>query len=87
MQAIQTYLTPVTNALRNPQSLMSGAQGTAQSAANNPRTYLQRLRSMETETLMTTGIVTAETIGFFCIGEMIGRFKIVGYRGGKNEHH
>lgn len=42
---------------------------------------------MDTDTLLGIGIVTAETVGFFCIGEMIGRFKIVGYRGGHSEHH
>lgn len=61
------------------------AQSTAQAAANNPQTYLTRLRNMDRETLTTTGVVAAETVGFFCIGEMIGRFKIVGYRGGA--HH
>ena len=42
---------------------------------------------MDSATLAAAGIVTAETIGFFCVGEMIGRFKVVGYRGGQSEHH
>jgi F-type H+-transporting ATPase subunit g len=29
----------------------------------------------------TVGITTAQLIGFFSVGEMIGRMKIVGYRG------
>ena len=32
------------------------------------------------------GVVTAEVLGFFTVGEMIGRFKLVGYRGDR-EHH
>ena len=40
---------------------------------------------MDRETLTTAAVVSAEVLGFFCVGEMIGRFKIVGYRGGA--HH
>lgn len=92
MQAIQPYLTTVQNAARNPSSLLSSAQqtassaantaaNTASSAANNPQGYLNRLRSLDSATLTSTGIVAAEAIGFFTIGEMIGRFKIIGYHG------
>ena len=42
---------------------------------------------MDRDTLLGVGIVAAETLGFFCVGEMIGRLKIVGYRGGHSEHH
>jgi F-type H+-transporting ATPase subunit g len=35
---------------------------------------------MDSATLKQVGIVTAEVIGFFSVGEMLGRFKIVGYR-------
>lgn len=91
MQTVQSYLTPVTNAVRNPSALMSQTQGaaqsTAQQAASNPQSFLTRLRNMDSDTLLATGIVTAETIGFFCVGEMIGRFKVIGYWGGKTEHH
>lgn len=91
MQTVQTYLTPVTNALRNPSSLASRsaamAESSAESVVNNPQNMLARLRTMDTATLISVGIIGAETIGFFCIGEMIGRFKIVGYRGGHSEHH
>jgi F-type H+-transporting ATPase subunit g len=45
------------------------------------------VRSMDSATLVSASIVAAETIGFFCVGEMIGRLKIVGYRGGHSEHH
>ena len=91
MQTVQGYLTPLTNAVRNPSSLMSSAQGTAQSAAqtaaNNPQSFMTRVRSMDRDTLLGVGIVGAETLGFFCVGEMIGRLKIVGYRVGHGEHH
>ena len=68
-------------------SAQGAAQSTAQTAANNPQSFLTRIRNMDSETMLAAGIVTAETLGFFCVGEMIGRFKIVGYRGGQSEHH
>jgi len=44
---------------------------------------------MDNQQLVSAGIVAAEVIGFFTIGEMIGRFKVIGYRGGHahDEHH
>ena len=91
MQTVQSYLTPLTNAIRNPSSVASRTSNAAGSAAdtavNNPQSFLARVRDMDSATLLAAGIVTAETIGFFCVGEMIGRFKIIGYRGGHSEHH
>lgn len=92
MQTVQTYLQPLRNAASSPSSLLSTtqqtAQNAAQTAANNPQTYLTRIRNMDSETLMSAAVIGAETIGFFCVGEMLGRFKIVGYRGGSHgEHH
>jgi F-type H+-transporting ATPase subunit g len=91
MQTVQGYLQPLRNAISNPSSLMSRTAGAAESAtetaANNPQTLINRVRSMDSATLASAGIVAAETIGFFCVGEMIGRLKIVGYRGGHSEHH
>jgi F-type H+-transporting ATPase subunit g len=36
--------------------------------------------------LAVIGVVAAELLGFFTIGEMVGRMKIVGYRGEKAHH-
>ena len=97
MQTIQSYLTPVQNALRNPSSFLSRSASTADAAAgrvaetatNNPSSFLTRLRELDSATLTTVGVVTAEVIGFFSVGEMIGRFNIIGYRssGHHAEHH
>ena len=90
MQAVQAHLQPVANALRNPSTL--GAQtaraagATADAAITQQHAFLARLRALDTATWSTVGIVAAETIGFFSIGEIIGRFKIVGYRS-SGEHH
>ena len=42
---------------------------------------------MDRAQLVSGGVVIAEVLGFFTVGEMIGRFKLVGYRGEKGEHH
>jgi len=92
VQSIQSYMTPLQNALRNPNSLTSAAQKqaqgaaqtaaqTAEAAAANPQSFLSRLREGDHGALLTVGVVAAETLGFFSVGEIIGRFNIVGYRG------
>jgi F-type H+-transporting ATPase subunit g len=48
----------------------------------NPTNYA---KSIDRKTLAGAGIILAEVIGFFTIGEMIGRFKLVGYR--SSAHH
>ncbi|KAF1825297.1 uncharacterized protein K489DRAFT_314076 [Dissoconium aciculare CBS 342.82] len=93
LQSVQSYLTPLQNALRNPSSLTSpaaqkAAQSAAQTAAHtaeaaaaNPQSFIARLREGDHGALLTVGVVAAETLGFFSVGEIIGRFNIVGYRG------
>ena len=99
MQTVQTYITPLQNALRTPSGVMQSAskagaaaektaESTAKEAMNNPESFLERLRTFDTATLTTVAVVTAEVIGFFSVGEMLGRFKIIGYRGDSHgEHH
>jgi len=89
MQTVQSYLQPVQNALRNPSSLVnqsaqrmgSAVENTAQQAVQQPESFMTQLRNMDSGAMITVGVVAAEAIGFFSIGEMIGRFKIIGYRG------
>jgi F-type H+-transporting ATPase subunit g len=83
MATIQQYLQPVTKAAKNPQSLLS----TVQSASAQPVNMLNQVRSMSSTQWMTVGIVAAEVIGFFTVGEMLGRLKLVGYRAKPEEHH
>jgi F-type H+-transporting ATPase subunit g len=33
------------------------------------------------------GVIVAELLGFFTVGEMIGKMKLVGYRGDTGAHH
>lgn len=58
-------------------SITSGTAGNA----------LSSVRNMGTAQMIGVGIVGAELIGFFSVGEILGRFKLVGYRGGKSEEH
>ena len=41
---------------------------------------------MSTQQMVAAGVVGAEVLGFFTVGEMIGRMKLVGYRGGVAPH-
>lgn len=60
---------------------------TTESSPTAPRNILTRIRNMSTQELATAGVVAAEMLGFFSIGEMVGRLKVVGYRGGGEDHH
>ena len=53
----------------------------------NPQTILNQIRNVSMQQMVVAGVVAAEVIGFFTVGEVLGRMKIVGYRGGKVEHH
>ncbi|KAF2862042.1 F-type H+-transporting ATPase subunit G [Piedraia hortae CBS 480.64] len=89
MQTIERYMGSMRNSLRNPSSLMQQATRTAEStgkeAVNNPQSLMSRVRNMDSATMTSMAVVAAELLGFFSVGEMIGRFKIVGYRG--ETHH
>ena len=41
---------------------------------------------MDGKQLASVGVIGAEILGFFTVGEMIGRLKVVGYRSDR-EHH
>ena len=71
------------HAIRNPSSLMSGAPS---SSAFTPETILSRIRNMNRAQMVSAGVLTAEVLGFFTVGEMIGRLKLVGYNGDVHHH-
>lgn len=48
---------------------------------------VQQVRNIGPAQLAAGGVVAAEVLGFFTVGEMIGRFKLVGYRGETSSHH
>lgn len=73
--SFQQYMTPLTNMMRNPSQITK---------AMNPEA-LQSMRNVDSSQLTTYAIIAAQLLGFFTVGEMIGRMKIVGYHG--EVHH
>ncbi|EEH09614.1 ATP synthase subunit g [Histoplasma capsulatum G186AR] len=69
------FYQPLLKYFRQPRALMSQI-----SKSFNTETLL-RLQSLDKKQLAVLGVTTAELIGFFSVGEIIGRFKLVGYRG------
>jgi F-type H+-transporting ATPase subunit g len=57
------------------------------SILQSPQNVLQSVRNVNAAQLTSAGIVVAELFGFFTIGEIIGRFKLIGYRGETASHH
>lgn len=91
MSTFQTYFQNALQTVKNPGALLTSASQTASSAASTaaqqPSAVVQRLRNLNKATLVATGVVAAECLGFFTVGEMIGRFKIVGYHGETGAAH
>ncbi|KAI1251792.1 hypothetical protein MGN70_006361 [Eutypa lata] len=69
--------------LQNPNALLQ----TASKAAQQPANLLQQARNVSRAQLVAGGVLAAECVGFFTVGEMIGRFKIIGYHGGNPAAH
>jgi F-type H+-transporting ATPase subunit g len=59
--------------LRQPQTLLHGSSA-------QPSNILARVRNASNKEYAAVGIIAAEVIGFFSVGEMLGRLKVVGYR-------
>lgn len=47
----------------------------------SPQGFLSRARGLDTKGWALVGVTTAEVVGFFTVGEIIGRRQIVGYQG------
>ena len=52
-----------------------------------PESMLNSVRNVNRQQIAAMGIVTAEVLGFFTVGEMIGRMKLVGYSGKEAHGH
>ncbi|KAL2822360.1 mitochondrial ATP synthase g subunit-domain-containing protein [Aspergillus cavernicola] len=79
MATFQSYYQPLINALRNPATLKN---------ANpvSPQSILARVRNANKKEIALAGVTAAEVVGFFTVGEIVGRMNVVGYRG-HAEHH
>lgn len=71
--------------VRNPRSLSAGAASVSNTI--NLETILRSIRNVNRQQLTTVGLISAEVLGFFTVGEMIGRFKLVGYHGDAHHEH
>ncbi|MCJ1341069.1 hypothetical protein MMC09_006365 [Bachmanniomyces sp. S44760] len=78
----QSYLQPALNVARTPSSL----QHALSTGSLSPESILNRIRNVSQADMIFLGVIGAELLGFFTIGEMIGRFKLVGYRGDTVHH-
>ncbi|OAP56072.1 F-type H+-transporting ATPase subunit G [Fonsecaea erecta] len=81
----QSYFQPLINVFRTPASITSSASSALKSV--NPNAVLAPIRNADSNQLTTFAIVFAQVLGFFTVGEMIGRWKIVGYHGEPHHEH
>lgn len=71
--------------------MLQQASKQAESAAGQviaqPTSVISRMSNISTQQMASVGVVAAEILGFFTLGEMIGKWKIVGYRSSAPAHH
>ena len=86
MSAVQSYAQQLRQTMRNPQTLI---RATSRLGLLDYSTMMTRIRNVDRQQLIDAGVVGAELIGFFTVGQMIGRMKIVGYHSDKSAqgHH
>ncbi|KAI1309842.1 GroES-like protein [Xylaria venustula] len=89
--SLETFQTYFQNVWKNPTSLLQSASQAASEAASKtaqePASILARIQNVSRAQLVAGGVIAAECLGFFTVGEMIGRFKIIGYHGETPTHH
>lgn len=56
-------------------------QAATETGAMSPEGMLSRIRNINRQEMVSVAVTTAEVLGFFTVGEMIGRLKLVGYHG------
>lgn len=81
MSTFQAYMSPMINAIRNPSNMLTQ---TSTSSAMQPTSILSRIRNINSTQMVGAGVVAAEVLGFFTVGQMLGRRKIIGYRTSKS---
>ncbi|TLS28981.1 hypothetical protein PpBr36_00732 [Pyricularia pennisetigena] len=82
MQTFQSYFQNVWKQLQNPQALMR--QLSSKVPNQNP---VEAVKNISAAQWTAAGVLGAELIGFFTVGEIIGRMKLVGYHGEVEHHH
>jgi F-type H+-transporting ATPase subunit g len=77
----QSYLQPAINVVKSPKTLLSSA------SSITPKTVLSSIRNTNRQQLITLSVAGAEVLGFFTVGTMIGRMKVIGYHGEPIHEH
>lgn len=85
MATVQSHMQPLLHAMRRPSDLFNNTSSSPLHL--NPVHLVNRIRNLSRKEMATAAVVTAELLGFFTVGEVLGRFKLVGYRGEKEGHH
>ncbi|KAJ5241505.1 uncharacterized protein N7469_003096 [Penicillium citrinum] len=78
MATFQSYFQPLINVAKNPAAIKN---------LPSPQNFLARVRNASPKEMALAGVTAAEVLGFFTVGEIIGRFNLVGYRGEPEHHH
>lgn len=81
MSTFQSYFQRIFDKIRNPETLLNSI------SAKNPQEVLRQARNLSNTELAAGAVLFAELLGFFTVGEIIGRFKLIGYRGETAHHH
>ncbi|KAH8790516.1 putative sorbitol dehydrogenase [Hyaloscypha sp. PMI_1271] len=81
VSTFQAYFQRAVKSVRNPAALLPS------SANATPSSVLNQIRNLNTSQIVAGAVVGAELLGFFTVGEMIGRVKLIGYRGDTGAHH
>ncbi|KAJ0115814.1 hypothetical protein N8I77_012860 [Diaporthe amygdali] len=86
LTTVQSYFNRAVNAVKNPQTLLRSASSTAANAPS-PASAVQQIRNLSRAQLVGGGVLLAEVLGFFTVGEMVGRWKLIGYHGETGHGH
>lgn len=80
LATFQSYFQPLINAARNPATIKN---------LNLPSTQgiVARVRNANKKEIAFAGVTAAEVIGFFTVGEIIGRMNFIGYKGEAHHDH
>lgn len=76
--------------MKNPDRLrhfITDASSNLPKSVQTPEGMLSGLRNINRQQLATIGVIGAEVLGFFTLGTMIGRLKVVGYHGEVHHEH
>ncbi|KAI0837618.1 GroES-like protein [Hypoxylon sp. FL0890] len=83
LATVQSYWQNALKQIQNPTTLLQ----TASKFAQQPSSLIQQARNINRAQLVAGGVIFAECLGFFTIGEIIGRFKLIGYHGDNQAAH